>query len=155
VARQLSREHLLEHVLAALNAGELARRQFRDIARVSGLVFQGFPGSGKTDRQLQASSGLLYDTLQRYDPEHRLLAQASREVLEDQLEIQRLRGVLERAASQHLRLVSLERFSPLAFPLWVERQRNRISTEGWRERVERMLASLEKHAAGKKRRNRP
>ena len=151
----LDPEHLLEHVLAALNAGELARRQFRDIARVSGLVFQGFPGSGKTDRQLQASSGLLYDTLQRYDPEHRLLAQASREVLEDQLEIQRLRGVLERAAGQHLRLVSLERFSPLAFPLWVERQRNRISTEGWRERVERMLASLEKHAADKKRRNRP
>ena len=76
-------------------------------------------------------------------------------MLEDQLEIQRLRSVLERAAGQQLRLVSLERFSPLAFPLWVERQRNRISTEGWRERVERMLASLEKHAAGKQRRKQP
>ncbi|GGC93349.1 DNA ligase-associated DEXH box helicase [Halopseudomonas salina] len=145
----LDPEDLLDHVLAALNAGELARRQFRDIARVSGLVFQGFPGRGKSDRQLQASSGLLYDTLKRYDPEHRLLAQASREVLEDQLEIQRLRSVLEHAAGQQLVLVSLERFSPLAFPLWVERQRNRISTEGWRERVQRMMDSLEKHAARK------
>lgn len=143
---------LLDHVLAALNAGELARRQFRDIARVSGLVFQGFPGRGKSDRQLQASSGLLYDTLQRYDPEHRLLAQASREVLEDQLEIQRLQSVLVRAAEQALILISIERFSPLAFPLWVERQRNRISTEGWRERVQRMMASLEKHASRKPRR---
>ncbi len=147
--RLLDPEDLLDHVLAALNAGELARRQFRDIARVSGLVFQGFPGSGKSDRQLQASSGLLYDTLKRYDPEHRLLAQASREVLEDQLEIQRLRNVLERAVGQQLIQVSLERFSPLAFPLWVERQRNRISTEGWRERVKRMMESLEKHAARK------
>jgi ATP-dependent Lhr-like helicase len=148
----LDPENLLDHVLAALNAGELARRQFRDIARVSGLVFQGFPGRGKSDRQLQASSGLLYDTLLRYDPEHRLLAQASREVLEDQLEIQRLRDVLERAAGQELVLVELDRFSPLAFPLWVERQRNRISTEGWRERVQRMMTSLEKHAARKPRR---
>jgi ATP-dependent Lhr-like helicase len=142
----LSPEHLLDHVLAALNAGELARRQFRDIARVSGLVFQGFPGSSKTDRQLQASSGLLYDTLLRYDPNHRLLAQASREVLEDQLDIQRLQRVLKRAIGQEKVLVAIERFSPLAFPLWVERQRNRISTEGWRERVQRMIVSLEKHA---------
>ena len=150
----LSPDNLLEDVLAALNAGELARRQFRDIARISGLVFQGFPGRGKTDRQLQASTGLLYDTLQRYDPEHRLLAQASREVLEDQLEIQRLRAVLQRAAGQTLLLMPLERFSPLAFPLWVERQRNRVSTESWRDRVQRMIGSLEQHAQRKTRKRR-
>jgi len=145
----LSPDNLLDDVLAALNAGELARRQFRDIARISGLVFQGFPGRGKTDRQLQASTGLLYDTLQRYDPEHRLLAQASREVLEDQLEIQRLQTVLQRAAGQTLLQMPLERFSPLAFPLWVERQRNRVTTESWQDRVQRMIASLEQHAQRK------
>lgn len=143
----LDPSNLLEDVLAALNAGELARRQFRDIARISGLVFQGFPGRGKSDRQLQASSGLLYDTLQRYDPGHRLLAQASREVLEDQLEMQRLVALLEYSAEQQLVLISLKRFSPMAFPLWVERQRNRVSTESWRERVQRMVDSLEKHAS--------
>ncbi|MEH6800541.1 MAG: ligase-associated DNA damage response DEXH box helicase [Halopseudomonas sabulinigri] len=150
----LSPDNLLDDVLAALNAGELARRQFRDIARISGLVFQGFPGRGKTDRQLQASTGLLYDTLQRYDPAHRLLTQASREVLEDQLEIKRLEAVLQRAAGQTLLLMPLERFSPLAFPLWVERQRNRVSTESWRDRVQRMIASLEQHAQGKARKRR-
>ena len=150
----LSPANLLDDVLAALNAGELARRQFRDIARISGLVFQGFPGRGKTDRQLQASTGLLYDTLQRYDPEHRLLTQASREVLEDQLEIQRLQAVLQRAAGQTLLLMPLERFSPLAFPLWVERQRNRVSTESWRDRVQRMIGSLEQHAQRKTRKRR-
>lgn len=149
----LSPDRLLDDVLAALNASELARRQFRDIARISGLVFQGYPGRSKTDRQLQASTGLLYDTLQRYDPEHRLLDQARREVLEEQLDIRRLRQVLERAAEQQLRVMSLERFSPLGFPLWVERQRSRLSTEDWRQRVQRMLESLER--AADKRRKRP
>jgi ATP-dependent helicase Lhr and Lhr-like helicase len=142
----LSPEQLLEDVLAALNASELARRQFRDIARIAGLVFQGFPGRGKTDRQLQASTGLLYDTLSRHDPGHRLLDQARREVLEEQLDIQRLREVLEKVVDQSLTLVTAERFTPLSFPLWVERQRNKVSTEGWRQRVQRMLDTLERHA---------
>jgi ATP-dependent Lhr-like helicase len=142
----LTPESLVEDVLAALNAGELARRRFRDIARISGLVFQGYPGKGKTGKQLQASSGLLYDTLDRYDPDHLLLDQARREVLESQLEIGRLRAVLERARDQALVLTAPERFTPLAFPLWVERLRNRLSTESWRDRVARMTERLEKHA---------
>jgi len=142
----LSPDELLDDVLAALNASELARRQFRDIARISGLVFQGYPGRGKTDRQLQASTGLLYDTLQRYDPEHRLLDQARREVMEDQLDIRRLRDVLERVAEQELVIMTPKHFSPLAFPLWVDRLRSRLSTENWRQRVQRMLVTLERNA---------
>ncbi|WP_285274863.1 ligase-associated DNA damage response DEXH box helicase [Halopseudomonas bauzanensis] len=150
----LSPDQLLEHVLAALNASELARRQFRDIARISGLVFQGYPGRGKTDRQLQASTGLLYDTLARYDPEHRLLDQARREVMEDQLDMRRLRAVLERAAEQELIIMNPKHFSPLGFPLWVDRLRSRLSTENWRQRVQRMLVTLERNAdrVAKKRR---
>ena len=86
----LSPENLLDDIPAALNATEMAKRQFREIARVAGLVFPGFPRSGKTARQLQASSGLFFDVLQRYDPENLLLAQAPREVLERQLESTRL-----------------------------------------------------------------
>ncbi len=142
----LSPDQLLEDVLAALNASELSRRQFRDIARISGLVFQGYPGRSKTDRQLQASTGLLYDTLSRYDPEHRLLDQARREVLEDQLDIRRLRDVLERATGQDLTIMNPTHFSPLGFPLWVDRLRSRLSTEDWRQRVQRMLATLERNA---------
>lgn len=142
----LTPEALVEDVLSALNASELARRRFRDIAWISGLVFQGFPGKGKTGKQLQASSGLLYDTLDRYDPAHLLLDQARREVLESQLEIGRLRAVLERVDEQKVVLTSPARFTPLAFPLWVERLRNRLSTESWRDRVARMTERLEKHA---------
>ncbi|MEO7085516.1 MAG: ligase-associated DNA damage response DEXH box helicase, partial [Gemmatimonadaceae bacterium] len=77
---------LLDDVAAALNSTEMAKRQFRELARVAGLVFPGFPRSGKTARQLQMSSGLFFDVLRRYDPANLLLAQASREVLERQLE---------------------------------------------------------------------
>jgi ATP-dependent Lhr-like helicase len=144
--RLLGRDGLADDLLACINAGELARRQFRDIARIAGLVFQGYPGRGKSTRQIQASSGLIFDTLTRYDPGHPLLDQARREVLENQLELQRLDEVLARVEGWHIRQQEPLRLTPLAFPLWAERLRNRLSTERWQERVERMIARLERAA---------
>ena len=83
-------------ILAGLNAAELGRRQFREIARVAGLVFQGYPGQPQSNRQLQASSGLLWDVFNEYDPDNLLLRQATREVLERQLEAPRLEAALAR-----------------------------------------------------------
>ena len=83
-------------MLGGLNAAELGRRQFREIARVAGLVFQGYPGQPQSNRQLQASSGLLYDVFAEYDPGNLLLAQATREVLERQLEAPRIDAALRR-----------------------------------------------------------
>lgn len=132
----LTPESLVEDVLAALNAGELARRRFRDIARISGLVFQGYPGKGKTGKQLQASSGLLYDTLDRYDPAHLLLDQARREVLESQLEIGRLRAVLERARDQTMVLTapsgSRRWRSRCGWSVCVTGSARRAGATGWR-----------------------
>ena len=85
-----SPDNLLHDIPASLNAAELARRQFREIARVAGLLFQGYPGVNKSVKQLQASSELLFDVFARYDPENLLLFQAHREVLERQLEQSRL-----------------------------------------------------------------
>ena len=116
------------------------------MAPVSGRVCESNRGRGTAGRQLLASSSLRYDTLDGYEPDHLLLDQARREVLESQLEIGRLRAVLERARDQALVLTAPERFTPLAFPLWVERLRNRLSTESWRDRVARMTERLEKHA---------
>jgi ATP-dependent Lhr-like helicase len=48
-------------VLASLNSSELARRRFREIARVAGLISTGYPGQPKSARQLQASSTLFYE----------------------------------------------------------------------------------------------
>jgi ATP-dependent helicase Lhr and Lhr-like helicase len=137
---------LLEDVPASLNAAEMARRQFREIARVAGLVFPGYPRAGKTARQLQASSGLFFDVLQRYDPGNLLLEQASREVLERQLERSRLARTLERIGRSRVVLQELRRPSPLAFPLIVDRTRQRVSSESLADRVRRMQIALEREA---------
>ncbi len=137
---------LADDLLASLNASELAKRQFRDIARIAGLVFSGYPGRGKSARQLQASSGLIFDTLMRYDPEHRLLHQAQREVLNEGLDLARIERTLNAIAQSDICLQTPERLTPLAFPLWAERLRNRLSSERWQDRVARMAAQLEKAA---------
>lgn len=142
----LSPDHLVEDLLTCLNASELARRAFRDIARIAGLVFPDYPGAHKSARQVQASSGLLFDVLTRYDAGNRLLGQARREVLERELEIGRLRGALSRIQSQSIRLMRPPRLTPLAFPLWVERVASQVSNESWRDRVARMTVQLEKAA---------
>ncbi|MGI8907776.1 MAG: ligase-associated DNA damage response DEXH box helicase [Candidatus Sumerlaeaceae bacterium] len=144
--RQFSQEHLLDDLVACLNAAELARRQFREIARVAGLIFGGYPGAPKTGRQIHASSSLIYDVFRRYDPQNLLLDQANREVLEKQLEVQRLRETLARLESSKLVIVRTRRFTPLAFPLWATRIGSAsayVSTERFGDRIKRMALELE------------
>ena len=123
---------------AALNLTELTRRQFREVARVAGLVPQGAPGRQRTVRQLQAGSGLLHDVLRRHDPGNPLVRQAEREVLDRQLDRRRLVDVLTRLRAAPPRIHALDRPSPLAFVLMVERLSAQLSTESLIDRVERM-----------------
>ncbi len=138
--------NLLGDLVASLNAAELAQRRFREIARVSGLVFQGFPGAGKSTRQLQASSGLFYQVFRQHDPENMLLGQAEEEVLRQELEVDRLEDALARLRADRLVVRPLARPSPFAFPLLIERLREKLSTEKLRDRIERMLRDLERAA---------
>jgi ATP-dependent Lhr-like helicase len=133
-----TRERLVEDILESVNLGELARRQFRDVARVAGLVMPGLPGARKSTRQVQASSGLLYDVFARYEPDHMLLAQARREVLEQHFEQTRLTSTLERLERLPLECIHVPRPTPLGFPLVVERIGATLSNESLADRVERM-----------------
>jgi ATP-dependent helicase Lhr and Lhr-like helicase len=149
VARHWGRtEDLLTDLLASINVSDLARRQFRDIARIAGLIDPGTPRQGKSTRQLQASSGLMYDVLERHDAGNLLLAQSRREVLEAQLEYQRVMAVLTRMAAQRWVITQPPRLTPLSFPLWADRLHTQaVSTENWQARVEREALRLEKAAA--------
>ena len=138
---------LLDDILACLNQTELARRQFRDIARIAGLVFSGYPGSQKTARQLMTSSNVLFDVFREYDPENELLTQARREVLDQQLDIVRLRQTLEKLAQSDLVQIECKRLTPLAFPIYADHLRQtQVSSESWEDRIRRMVAQLEKAA---------
>ncbi|WP_066258326.1 ligase-associated DNA damage response DEXH box helicase [Hydrogenophaga flava] len=145
---QTDDDALLNEILQSLNASELAQRRFREIARVSGLIFQGHLGEKRSSRQLQASSSLFWEVFRKYDPGNRLLQQAEAELLAQELEIGRLRSSLHRMARQTLVLKALERATPFAFPLLVERLREKLSNESVADRIARMLAPLEKAAGG-------
>ncbi|WP_425261232.1 ligase-associated DNA damage response DEXH box helicase [Rubrivivax sp. RP6-9] len=134
---------LLDDVLASLNSGELAQRRFREIARVAGLVFSGYPGAPKSLRQVQASSSLFFEVFRKYDAGNRLLGQAETEVLSQELELQRLATTLQTMARLQLDLVDLAAPSPFSLPLMVERLREQLSTEKLKDRLERLLADGE------------
>lgn len=131
-------EGLEEDIHASQNFPELAKRAFREIARVAGLVYQGTPSARKTARHLQMSASLLFDVFRQYEPSHPLLAQAFREVSKQQLQIDRLRGLMRRMEEQEMVIVPIPRLTPFAFPLYVERIKSRLSTEQLEQRVARL-----------------
>jgi len=146
--RLLSPQGVADDLRASVNLGELARRQFREIARVAGLLTPSLPGREmRSLRQVQASSGLLYDVLRRYDPGHVLLAQAEREVFQRQLDAPRLMAALRDCQARALVLCEPRALTPLSFPLWTESLRGQLSTETWQARVGRAAAQLEKRYA--------
>jgi ATP-dependent Lhr-like helicase len=140
----LCADRLEEDVIACLNTGELAKRHFREIARIAGLLIPTRPGAARSVRQLQASSGLFFDVFREFDPENLLLEQAQREVLEKQLELRRLRQALQQIGQEQIVLVSPPRVTPLAFPLWAERiQSQQLRSESATARIERLAQQLE------------
>ncbi|MFM2058977.1 MAG: hypothetical protein RLY71_3362, partial [Pseudomonadota bacterium] len=106
-------------------------------------VFSGFPGAPRSARQVQASSRLFFDVFRQYDPGNLLLAQAEAETLAQELDFERMQRCLQRLARCEVVMRRTERFSPFAFPLLVERLRERLSTEQLSERVRRLVAEME------------
>jgi ATP-dependent Lhr-like helicase len=129
---------LTSDIHASINFTEMARRRFRDIAVISGLVFRGYPGDRKPDKHLQASSQLLYEVFREYDPENLLLRQAFNEVLDFQLEELRMRRAFERINGQEIIICYPVKITPFAFPLMVDRLREQMSLEKLQKRIERM-----------------
>ena len=140
-------EHLLEDVLDSLNATQLSQQRFREVARIAGLVFQGYPGQPKSNRQVQASSSLFFEVFRKHDAGNLLLTQAQREVLEQELELTRLRDTLAELHARKVAYRVVKRATPFGFALMVERFREKVSTEKLNDRVARMVRELEKAAA--------
>ncbi len=137
---------LREDVIACIGAAELAKRQFREIARIAGLVFGSYPVRDKSLRNLQASAGLIYDVLARYDPDHLLLKQALDEVLERTFQFAHLEAIIEEMQTRNLLLQRPARLTPFAFPLWSEWVRGGLSSEDWETRVRRLAEQLGRQA---------
>jgi ATP-dependent Lhr-like helicase len=131
-------EDLQQHLLLSINAAELAQRRFRDIAQIAGLVFTGYPGKTIKTKHLQAGSALFFKVFKEYEPDNLLLQQAFDEVLYNQFEENRLREALNRIAQSQIVIKSLKNPGPFAFPLMVDRLREKLSSEKLEDRIKKM-----------------
>lgn len=139
-----SSEYLYEDALKSMNATELAKRKFRDIATIAGLVFTGYPGKQKKTRHLQASSQLFFKVFEDYDKDNLLLRQCFDEALDFQLEITRMQTAFKRITAQTIVITKPLKPTPFAFPLLVDSLRETYSNEDIQARIDKILKSLEK-----------
>jgi ATP-dependent helicase Lhr and Lhr-like helicase len=137
-----SDEALTADIQRSVNSAEMARRKFRDVAVIGGLIFQGYPGEYKKTRHLQSSAGLLFNVFSEYDPHNLLLRQAYHEVMEQQMEEVRLRNMLERISRSDIILRFPEKLTPFCFPLKVDSMREDLSSEKLEDRVKKMQQQL-------------
>lgn len=139
-----SAEYLYQDLQKSLNYTELARRKFRDIAVISGMVFQGYPNKVIKTKHLQSNSQLLFDVFRDYEPDNLLYLQAYRETFEHQLEEGRLRLALERINTQEKIWKQCEKATPFSFPIITDGLRAKLSSEKLADRIKKMTLLLEK-----------
>ena len=139
-----SLENLFADIQRSVNSMEMAKRKFRDVAVIGGLIFQGTPGEYVKTKHLQNSASLLFSVFSEYDPTNILLRQAYQEVLDQQMEEVRLRNMLKRIQNGNIVIKFPERLTPFCFPLKVDSIRENVSSEQLEDRVKRMQAQLEK-----------
>lgn len=137
-------DHMLDDLQQSLNSTEMARRKFRDIAVISGLVFTGYPEKGIKMKHLQSSSQLLFDVFKDYENDNLLYTQAYRETFEHQLEEGRLRLALERIAEQALVIRNCSQPTPFSFPIITDRLREKMSSEKLADRIKKMTQKLKR-----------
>ncbi len=131
-------DSLEQDVMAGVNSSELASRKFREIAAISGLIFKGYPGQQIKDRHLQSSAQLIFQVFTDYDPDNLLLRQSYDEVINFQLEMPRLRKALTRINNQKIIITYPDKPTPFAFPIMVDRLRERMTSESLEDRIRKM-----------------
>ena len=139
-----SPENLTTDIQRSVNSAEMARRKFRDIAVIGGLIFQGYPGEYTKARHLQSSASLLFNVFTEYDKNNLLLRQAYHEVMEQQMEEARLRNMLERVQESKIIITFPQQLTPFCFPLKVDSMRENFSSEQLEDRVKKMQMQLNK-----------
>jgi ATP-dependent helicase Lhr and Lhr-like helicase len=139
-----SDKNLFADIQRSVNSTEMAKRKFRDIAVIGGLIFQGYPGDYQKPKHLQSSASLLFKVFAEYEPNNILLKQAYREVFEQQMEETRLRDMLQRIQQSKIIITWPQQLTPFCFPLKVDSIRENVSSEKLEDRVKRMQEQLGK-----------
>ena len=115
-AALLSPDILTHEFVDWVQQSYLLRRAFREVAVISGLVERQQPGKRRSGRQITFSTDLIYDVLQKYEPDHLLIEAAWADARARMTDVGRIADVLDRAASE-VDHVILDRISPLSVPV--------------------------------------
>lgn len=126
----------------SMNQTEMAKRKFREIAQVAGLIFQGYPGKSKRRSHLHASSALLFEVFEEYEPNSLLIQQAFREVMAVQVEQPRLEEAFKAISQQRIVLKKPPKPTPFSMPILVDRLRSTLSSESIADRIAKLQAQI-------------
>lgn len=118
-----------------LAGNAVMKRTFRAAATIAGLIERNTRGGRKSGRQATFSSDILYDTLQKYDPEHVLLQITREQALRGLVDFGRIDEMLQRTAGR-IDHIAYHRITPLSAPMFIEV--GRVPIKG--QAQERMLA---------------
>ncbi len=134
----LGPQNLLVDMEKSLGSSGLAKRQFKEIAQVSGLVPQNQMGKRRTLKNLQSSTSLLFDVFERYEAKNLLYQQSLQEVKVYQFQEERMKNTLKRLEESHLIYRLTPYPGPLGFPLVIERMAATVSGNSLKERIEKL-----------------
>ncbi|MFZ9187858.1 MAG: ligase-associated DNA damage response DEXH box helicase, partial [Algoriphagus sp.] len=139
-----SLDQLEEDILHCINESELAKRKFREIASIAGLVFQGYPGKPTSFKHIQANSGLLFQVFEDYEPDNLLLKQARSEVLNQQMEQELVIEAVRKINRQSIQVRYPSQLTPFSFPILVDRlSRTSLSSESVEDKIAKILAQMD------------
>ncbi|MFL9502669.1 ligase-associated DNA damage response DEXH box helicase [Rhodopseudomonas palustris] len=113
---------------AWLAESALMKRTFRNCAIISGLIARRFAGEEKSRRQVLFSTDLVYDVLNKHQPDHVLLRAARADAATGLLDLRRLSDMLMRINGRIVHK-ELDRVSPLAVPVMLEIGREAVYGE--------------------------
>jgi ATP-dependent Lhr-like helicase len=139
-------EYLFDDLAKSINISEMARRRFRDIALISGLVFQGYPNKPVKSKHLQSGSQLFFEVFKDYEPDNLLYQQAVEETFDHGMERGRMQLVFEELEQKTIIWKNCSQPTPFSFPLITDRIRSKLSSETVEDRIKKMYLKLEKAA---------
>ena len=127
--KSIFNERLLKDDLNSwLKNTSVLKKQFKKIAIISGLIERKIPGKLKTHKQVNFSSDLIYDVLEKFDKNHILLKATKEEALREMVEIEKIKNFILKIRNNIVHN-KLKKVSPFSIPLIMEFNTEKISKD--------------------------
>ena len=135
-------ESFVEDLRTVLSTTETLGTSFRHIAEIGQLLPRRTMNGNVSARAATWNGSLLYKTLLEHEPEHPLVREAVREVMEDQCDVHRACDEAARIYETPLEVYDLPRPSPFALPLFAAFNREVLVAADPERALDDLVASI-------------